>query len=169
MKPCKITLTLSILILCISASMVSCSQSKNLVKKSYSFFTERLPGALRVDENGNPEPIKIDTIRIVYVETSVKLISWDSAWIDGRVFKIGSQIMVTSPYEVGSPVFGDMKIILNASDSNYLWQLYLDAVPNQIIKASDKKEEILIQGTYKGKKIKHKTGKAVQFRGPDAV
>src|SRR6185436_11921662 len=57
-----------VLMMCVS--LFACAQSKTVVKRVYSFYTERAPGNIMRDgKSGEEVPVKIDTILTVYVET----------------------------------------------------------------------------------------------------
>lgn len=153
-----------LLLLFLLLSLSSCAQSKSVIRKQYAFYTEHLPGNIRADENGNELPFKPDTVIVVYLETTTKSITLDTAWKNGACYKITAQLINLLPFEIGTAINANKKIVLGVAKGNFLWQLYLQplnkALPNQqIIKGN----EILIKGKYKGKKITRKIASPIQL------
>lgn len=136
----------------------SFAQKSDVISNVYAYFIEQLPGTIRVDKDGNPFPVNIDTITIIYVETGSKNISWIHAVKDGRRFTIAAQQLVQVPFNAGKLNNGN-SISLCVQKNNFLWQLYLKPDPLQKInsfKLNDNR--IIITGKYKGKTVSKKSG-----------
>ena len=133
--------------------LISCAQTKQVVKNTYSFYKQRFPGKLKTDENGKPFPVKPDTTIIVYVESISEHIEWEAAWQNGRSFSILDQKIIPAPFEAGKLYSEDKKITLFTSAGNFLWQLNLYPEPKQQVAPDEKvnKHEILLKGKFKNK------------------
>jgi hypothetical protein len=145
------------LVFILSVSLFACAQSKTVIKKSWSFYTERTPGNIIREQNDQETPVKIDTIITVYIESSVKNIVWDMAWKDDKAYLVVTQLISPTPVDAGVTRMGNEKIIIKPAKGNYLWQLYLQPL-NQLKKPpqSLQRGQILLRGKYKGKSILRK-------------
>jgi hypothetical protein len=146
-------------------SLLSCAQSSAVVKKLYSFYTERLPGNIAVDKNGNEIFAAIDTSIQVYVEASVKNIIWDTAWLNNKSYLIIVQVVTKDSIDAGTKRNGGAHVIIKARRGNYIWQLYLQPFlinkTNERYKKMTRENEILLKGKYKGMILLQKAGKPV--------
>jgi hypothetical protein len=157
-------------ILFLLVNLCVCAQNKPMIKKAWSFFTVTLPGNIPVDRQGREIPITIDTAIIIYVEASTKLIKWDTAWFNGKGYLIITQAITDGMVEAGIIRGDDKKTILRTSRNNFMWQLYLQPLPQQkIIYKPAGKNEIMLQGKYKGKAFFQKAPMPVQLEGIPSV
>ncbi|MEQ1797497.1 MAG: hypothetical protein ABL872_06065 [Lacibacter sp.] len=146
-----------------SVCLFSCAQTKGLVKNMHAYYSEKTPGNIKADENGNPLPVKIDTVIVVYVETTTKLIAWDTAWKDNRMYKIIPQLIKPVPFEVGFEKGSKEKIFINADTNHFLYQLYLQPTGINIAPPrSIEVNQILLKAHYKGKTFLKVTGKLIE-------
>lgn len=153
-----------------SACLFSCAQTKSLVKKTHAYYSEKTPGTVRTDANGNPLPVKIDTVIVVYVETTTKLIAWDTAWMDNRMYKIIPQLITPVPFEVGFEKGSNVKIFINTDTSHFLYQLYLQPIGTNLPPPkSIEVNHILLKAHYKGKVFLKVTGKLIEVDTYPAV
>jgi hypothetical protein len=137
-------------LLCIS--VLSCAQSKHLVKKVYATYTVHLPGNIMVDKNGNSIS-RGDTLNVVYVVT-LGQIHWARAWKNGRNYSVIQTLITETPFEAGINKMTNEKIILHSTNGNKLWKLQL--VPEEKFFLAPLKTlpgEIILHGIYHGKKI----------------
>ncbi len=154
----------------LAVQFTACVQTHSLVRRADAFYTIRLPGNIAVDENGNRLPARIDTITVIYLETTTKHISWDTAWTVGKTYRIIAEPIVQTPFEAGISKQGRQKIILRPIKRNYLWQLQLllfeqnSASPQPI-----RKDQIIFRGRYKGKTIIKKTDELVELKAIPSV
>ena len=142
----------SLLLLFLGLPTIFFGQSCSIINNMYSFFTERSPGTLRVDRNGKPFPIIIDTTFIVYAETNTNEIIWQNAFHNGKEYVIANHEIVATPFNVGHLINSTIPIILQIKNGNFLWQLYLAPIlisrkPPTIINHT----QLLINGKFKGK------------------
>jgi hypothetical protein len=160
-----ITLLFCCLFLC------SCAQQKKIIKQVYAFYNEKVPGIIQTDENGNPLPVKIDTVIVVYIETTSKVIFWDSAWNNTKQFKIISQIIETKSYEAGFKKGTTEKVVIAVDPEHFLYQLYLQPINiNLRLKpVTAEINELILKGTYKTKTILQKTGKLIELEENPSV
>lgn len=153
-----------------SICFYSCAQTKGLVKNIHAYYSEKTPGTVRTDENGNPLPVKIDTVIVVYVETTTKLIAWDTAWKDNRMYKIIPQLIDPVPFEAGFEKGGKEKIFINTDTNHFLYQLYLQPTGTNLLPPkSIEVNRILLKGQYKGKTLFKKTEKLIELESYPSV
>ena len=140
-------------LLCIS--LLSCAQSKHLVKNIYATYTVHLPGNIAVDKNGNSISPG-DTLNIIYVATTGQ-IHWTRAWKDGKDYSVIKTLITESPFDAGTNKMTNEKIILHSTEGNKLWKLQLVPVENFFLAPlKTLPGEIILQGTYHGIKITQK-------------
>ena len=114
----------------------SCAQTKGLVKNMHAYYSEKTPGTVRADENGNPLPVKIDTVIVVYVETT---------------------------FEVGFEKGGKEKIFITTDTNHFLYQLYLQPIGTNLPPPrSIEVNQILLKAQYKGKTFLKVTGRLIE-------
>ena len=141
----------------------SCAQTKGLVKNMHAYYSEKMPGNIQADENGNPLTVKPDTVIVVYVETTTKLIEWDTAWKDNRMYKIIPQLINPVPFEAGFEKGSNVKIFINTDMNHFLNQLYLQPLGTNLPPPkSIEVNHILLKAQYKGKTFLKETEKLVE-------
>jgi hypothetical protein len=147
-------------LLCIS--LMSCAQSKHLIKNVYATYTVHLPGNIVVDKNGNSISSG-DTLNVIYVAT-LREIHWVHAWKDGKDYSVIQTLIIESPFDAGINKMTNEKIILHSTKGNILWKLQL--VPEVKFFLAPLKTlpgEIILQGIYHGKKIIQKIFKQTEI------
>ena len=148
-------------LLCIS--LLSCAQSKHLVKNVYATYTVHLPGNIAVDRNGNSISSG-DTLNTIYVETTTGQIRWTRARKDGKDYSVIKTLITESPFDAGTNKMTNEKIILHSTEGNKLWKLQL--VPEEkffLTPIKTLQGEIILQGMYHGKKITQKIFKQIEI------
>jgi hypothetical protein len=147
-------------------SLFSCAQTNTIVKKVYSFYTEHTPGNIAVDQNGNELTARLDTAIQVYVEASVKNITWDTAWLNNKSYLIITQLVTQDSIDAGIKKDESTRAVIRVKKGYYLWQLYLQPLfktENNKYKKMKVENEILLKGKYKGMIFLQKAGKPVQL------
>ena len=147
----------------LSVSLLSCAQSKHLVKNVYATYTVHLPGNIAVDRNGNSISPG-DTLNTIYVETTTGQIRWTRARKNGKDYSVIKTLITESPFDAGTNKMTNEKIILHSTEGNKLWKLQL--VPGEIFFIAPLKTlrgEIILQGMYHGKKITQKIFKQIEI------
>jgi hypothetical protein len=136
-----------------------------MIKQVHAFYSEKVPGIIQTDETGNQLPVKIDTVIVVYMETTSKGIVWDSAWNDTKQFRIISQLIETNSYEAGFRKGTTEKVVITVDPAHFLYQLYLQPINNnQLLKQNPVEiNGLFLKGTYKSKTFLQKTGKMVEL------
>ena len=148
-------------LLCIS--LLSCAQSKHLVKNVYATYTVHLPGNIAVDRNGNSISSG-DTLNTIYVETTTGQIHWTRAWKDGKDYSVIKTLITESSFDAGINKMTNEKIIMHSTGGNKLWKLQL--VPGEnffLAPLKTLRGEIILQGMYHGKKITQKIFKQIEI------
>jgi hypothetical protein len=118
--------------------------------------------------NNEPLPISIDTTVIIYVETSSQQIVWDTAWKDGKPYKLTAELITQTPFDAGITKYQNEKITLRPAKGSFLWRLQL-LPPDPIIAPGIQEDGIIIHGKYKGKGFRYKTGIPVELEGIPSV
>jgi hypothetical protein len=142
-----------------------------MIKQVHAFYSEKVPGIIQTDETGNPLPVKIDTVIVVYMETTSKEIVWDTAWDGTKHFKIIPQFIETGFYEAGYKKGTTEKVTIKVPPEHFLYQLYLQPINNiQLLKPGPVEiNKLLLKGRYKNKTILQNTGKMVELDGNPSV
>ena len=146
--------------LCIA--LLSCAQSKHLVKNAYATYSVHLPGNIAVDKNGNSISSG-DTLIVIYVAATGQ-IRWTRAWKDGKDYSVIETLITESQYEAGINKMTGEKMILYSTKGSLLWRLQL--VPEVKFFSTPLKTlpgEIILQGIYHGKKITQKIFKQTEI------
>jgi hypothetical protein len=147
----------------LSIGFFACAQSKYAVKNIYSFYKVHLPGNIPVDENGNEIPSR-DTVNLIFIESSKEDIHWDTAWKNGKTYFIIPTLIDTGFFDVGTNKMTNENMIIHAFAGNKLWQLQLIASEKKILQPSNILQgEILLRGTYNGKRILQKIKSQVEL------
>jgi hypothetical protein len=150
-------------LLCIN-SIASFTQSRDGIKNIQGFYTEKLPGNIPVDENGNSLFKGPDTLIVIYVETSGKGPEWKTAWWGGRNYSITYSLISQTPYEAGSTLKDDKKIILKPATGNKLWKLSLQGCEKKLYPPQKiKSGQVLLKGKYLNKTIFRKIESLIQL------
>lgn len=149
-------------------SCSSAGQIKSIVKKTYSFATERQPGNIPVDVNGNEILVEMEPGIQVYVETTNKNITWDSAWFNGKTYLLVMQNVGQQNTDAGRIKMTGKNAVIKIAPGNYLWQLSL--FPLETIQPAVKKSvlklginSVIISGKYKGIAFLQKAGVPAQL------
>jgi len=161
---------LDFLVLFFLIAINSCAQQKAIVIKSYSSYTERLPGNIPVGRNGEELFSGVDTVITVYLETTTKSLNWDSAWLNGKNYFIVVQNVSQQIIEVGVQKINRERIVMHPAKNHFLWQLYLQPLKGfkkAPVKTSE--NEILLKGKYKTKFFYQKAGNAIELEGIPSV
>lgn len=137
----------------------SCAQYKSVIKDVQAYYWPKQYGTIRVDEKGNPLPVKQDSIFLVYVVTASNNITWDTAWMNSKCYRIVAQLLVDKSYEAGQDKASGQKVVINATEDQFIYQLNLEPVTaesssNNMPAESNK---ILLKASYKGKTILKQT------------
>jgi|SRR5665213_1960333 len=147
----------------LSVALISCAQSKSVVKNIYATYREVLPGNIAVDPNGH-EIASRDTINFVYVETSSSDIKWKMAWKNNRAFSIEASLVNTNPFDAGIDNGKNKKILIHVAVGNKLWQLQLMPLEENIPSPEALSNNIiLLKYSNNGKIIWQKTDDQIQI------
>jgi hypothetical protein len=137
----------------LTLALISCAQSKSVLKNIYSTYTEVLPGNIAVDMNGKEISAR-DTINFVYVETSSDEIKWKMAWKNNKAFSILASLIKINPFDAGIDKANNEKILIHVANGNKLWRLRLVSLEKNIPSPKTLSHNIiLIQYSNNGKII----------------
>ena len=158
----------NLLLICLlSIAFVSCAQMKVNIVQSKAYYYLRTPGALLVDENGNPVNRTPDTITIIYLEVKGKVPQLETAWMHGQSFNIVPTLVTGNTINTGKKPDSDQQITFNTSKGNSLVTLELTEGKQIPIPKKIGKDEILIQGTYGKKKFFYRVKNLLQVSSPE--
>ena len=147
----------------LSIGFFACAQSKYAIKNIYAIYKVHLPGNIRVDENGNEIPSR-DTVNLIYIESPTEGIHWDTAWKNGKTYSILPTLIDTGSFDVGTNKMTNENMIIHAAAGDKLWQLQLIVSEKRIQQpVTILQNEILLQGTYNGKRILQKIKNQVEL------
>lgn len=153
----------------LSISLLACAQSKNAIKNAYGVYEVHLPGNIAVDKNGN-EIASTDTINFIYLETSSQEIKWNAAWKNDKSYSIISTLIIADAFDAGTKKATNEKMLLHAAKGNKIWQLRLMPLDKNTSPPEDiLPGEIIIQGSYNGKKIIQKVTKLAEVNSIPSV
>lgn len=138
----------------------SCVQQKKLIKQVQAFYNIPQPGIIQADQNGEEATVIKDTIIIIFIETTIQPIQWDSAWSNIQQFHIVSQLIKEKTYEAGFKKGTNEKIIITTQPGNYLYQLQLQPFKGLQPKIQMPAEinQLMIKWKYKQKIFFQKSG-----------
>jgi hypothetical protein len=151
-------------------SLNSCAQQKYGIRKADAFFSEHLPGNIRVDREGNSLYHGPAIVNTIYIETKGSPVKWIVAWKGGQSFSVVTTEIKERPFEAGTEKETNEKILLKPAPGNKLWQLVLvkdetsSKVPSKI-----KSARIILQGKWGGKKIYQKIDRQVELAAVPSV
>lgn len=151
-----------------SVNYLSCAQSKTLVKEVHAFYVERMPGNIP----SVPSLIRIDTLITIYLETTTKLITWDTALKNNAAYLIRASLIEQTSFEVGKNKKTEEKIIITPREGLFLWQLQLELIEPGIVVPVIQEitgKGIILKGKYKGKKLVQKVDKIIELAGIPSV
>ena len=114
-----------LLVVLFTGSLFSCAQGKHGIVNARGFLTEKIPGNIPVDAQGEPLHQGPDTLYTVYVEAKEE-VSWDSAWMNGRRFAVETSRVTEFPVVAGTDKSTGKDISLTPGRRNQLWLLSLD-------------------------------------------
>ncbi|MBI3138629.1 MAG: hypothetical protein HYZ15_08605 [Sphingobacteriales bacterium] len=148
----------------------ACSQTKQVFRKSYGYYSERLPGNIPVDPNGNPLPgFGPDTLYTLYMETAAGELNWDSAWVGEKTFTIIAQLLQDPVAKAGIEKSGNQPVIIRAGKGAVLWRLDLvpvEPVPGKAVIPGGK---LMIKGRKGKKKFEVHISSLVELTIPPSV
>jgi hypothetical protein len=143
---------LSFLILSLTAVFFSCAQTKSIISKARLVYYMPATGNIRVDSNGEPITVKIDTVFTVYVESSTRNITWLNAIGNGRQYKIYSNVITQTPVKAGLQKSNNQLLFIQPSAGFILWELRLLPLNNTPALQNTTTPWVL-QSIFKGKII----------------
>lgn len=157
---------------------ISCTQSKKIVVKTYPFYTiqkesihpkggiedaavENINSIVTKEEKLKtftlPSSV-VDTIVIVYLETTEQSFNVGSVWQNDNILKITSILLVQNPFLAGY-LKGGNQVIISKDKANFLYQLTL--LPKILDQFSANR--VYIKINFKGKIYTLKTERLVEI------
>jgi hypothetical protein len=144
-----------IMILFVSAILLpfGCRTQQSLIKKTQSFSLERSFGTVK-EQDGEQQTSTIDTLLVVYAEVTTNQLLWDTAVLNGKLFKIIPQLITTGIMEAGFDEKGQ-PIVMKVRKGNFLYQLQFERIEHQNTTGQhDTLTQQLIYFRFKNKKYK---------------
>ena len=130
----------------------ACAQGQYGVKKSYAYWQAVYPGMNRVTPPGEAKRSLMDTVLLVYLETTKGLTPvWNAARIGGSTY-----IATVIPISADSIFVGKTKpnrqpVVIKAGKGNSLWRVELNRQPAQKMpmEVNYNKDKIILMDTIK--------------------
>lgn len=151
----------------LASSFISSAQTKVDIVQSKAIYYLRTPGALLVDDNGNPLNKTLDTITTIYLEIRGKVPQLEIAWMYGQSFNLVPTIVKANTITAGKKPGSDKEVTFKISKGNSLITLELTEGTQLPKPQKTGKNEILIQGTQNKKKFFYKVKKILQVSSPE--
>lgn len=143
----------------------SCAQTKMVkLPNAHAFFNVTVPGALQMDENGNPVN-RIFINRFIYIETIGKqpfIIYSISSGNKKYKFTIEEEKLI--PVIAGNDYTTNLPVKIKAAKNNKLWKVSL--TPESDKDTANPIKNIVIRGKVCGKVFKLVVPKDEQLAGP---
>ena len=157
-----------ILLLCFFGT--SCAQQRG-ISKVYAFKQLISPGNIAVDDRGEPlAASRPHVVHTVYVETSGDAPTWVRGYYGGHAYTLYTALIEEKKLDIGRNKADEKPVSISVKSGNRLWQLTLEPdtsrtkLPTAI---KMEKDEIILEGTYKGKPFTRKMGKPVELSAPE--
>ncbi|MBX9782984.1 MAG: hypothetical protein K2X48_06810 [Chitinophagaceae bacterium] len=129
----------------------SCITEKKIIHSKACYALEIIPGTVKASEN-DEGVLKNDTVVIVYIRSKRNDLQWDSAVVNGQVYKVTSQIISSNRYEAGINAVTGKKELITAAEGDVLYQLQFQKIKDQ--KHTTILNEITLHFRYKEKRFK---------------
>jgi len=164
---------ISFLVLLLTIKSFAYCQTKPLIRKSYAYFYETIVGALPKSGNNDFETVQSDTVVqpkqqratvsvkkdttiVVYVETKVENIVWESAWQNKHQLVITS-LPLTTPFKAGFIKNAGEATIIPAK-GGFLFELQFSKVAGKVFSPFKiNGDPIILKAKYKRKTFIYKT------------
>ena len=147
----------------------SIAQSPYGIRRVDAFFTERMPGIIRADDNDKEVPFRPDTITTIYIEFSGTPVKWITAWKDGRTYSIMATAINERPVDIGVNKHTNAKIVLRPAGRNSLWLLHLSGTVVTKPPVKPRPGEIILLGRQGKKTITYRIGSQVELESIPSV
>jgi hypothetical protein len=137
------TLVAAIVFIC------SCRSQKNCIKNVYSFSFQKQEGTIK-QKDGDNDFANADTFYVVYADVVTDEIQWDTAIINGSLYTIFPQYILSGKMEAGFDEKG-MPVNIQVKNNRYLFQLQFEPVKGKIKIDPINSKENIIRYRYKGR------------------
>ena len=132
---------------------ISCRSPKSLIKKTYCYSFQKKEGTVKQsDDNGL---LKADTLFVVYAEVVTDKLQWDTAIINGNVYKITSQVIPSGSFEAGFDGSGQ-PVIIQVKNNRFLVQLQFEPVKGKLSSEFIQSDERVLRFRYNNKTFSSK-------------
>lgn len=148
--------------------LLSCAQSKSIIRDVHGYFIERMPGNIRVGDNGEPMPGNQSAIIYTfYAETSTKNVTWSKAVIQKKQYTITASLKKDKTIEAGLDKNIQEPVFIKAANGGFLWQLDLLPTENaEGVQSTSEKEGVWLIGIFNGKQVEKKIDKLIELYTP---
>jgi hypothetical protein len=154
-------------ICCLLAGITVNGQNKYNIVKVHAYVMETVAGNVQVDDKGNPVRSAVDTLHFIYIETKGKYLpSWEMLYTNTCSYKIQASLVENLPANPGNLKTNNSPVTITPKRGSELWKLELVKVNSKIpktIRASLKKNAVLLTGSWKGLKFTHTIAKEIEL------
>ncbi len=139
----------------------SCAQSKQVIRKSYSYLLVTHAGMIAVDDNGNQRSNGVDSSHIIFIEMPTAATpTWDAALLNNKTYSISASPVSQKTVQVGFSQTDEQLIIIKPSAGNKLWRIDLgEIIKDRKIEAQVNKQNspgsIVLKGMMNNKTFTH--------------
>ena len=135
-----------------SLTFSSCAQ-KWPVKNIYAYKTERMPGTIRVNENGEQISPKSFISYQLYAESTAAVL-WQKAWIAGKSYAVTASEITQFPLQAGVDRNSGKAILIKHKPGVKLFEIALVSDADKVPAPSNASPgKIILKGIYKNKVI----------------
>lgn len=148
-------------------SLSACGQVTYGIKKGYAFYKKSHPGTVMADDNGQVISPGVDTVHVLYLETTGRQMPVvDAATVNGNKFSAAVYPVTTLPVEVGRKKAGEELITLKQGKGNSLWKIELSPLENVSLR-SKAIHNIRIKGKFQGRPFSYGIQRETELRADE--
>lgn len=133
---------------------ISCRSPKSLIKKIYCYSFQKQQGTIKQSEFDDGL-LKADTLFVVYAEVVTDKLQWDTAIMNGTLYRITSQVIPSGSFEAGFDGSGQ-PVIIQVKNNRFLVQLQFEPVKGKLSSEFIQSDERVLRFRYNNKTFSSK-------------
>ena len=133
--------------------------------KGYAYSILTLPGTVRVDENGNQLPARVNKQRFIYFTTNCKTVPTINTVSYGSTIVRADAQPAAEPFLSASKINEEKKILIKPAKGYYLWKINVVGKDGKSI--PDKNSLITVKGAIGSKPFTIKIKEETELQGPE--
>ncbi len=128
----------------------SCRSQHSLIKNVHSYSFIRQEGIIKASSGDNEGFTKPDTIFIVYAEVTTDKLEWETAFMNGKEYKIVPQLISAGNVEAGFDDKG-LPVTIHVKNNHFLFQLQFEHLNDHVQPPGINTTEPMIRFRFKNK------------------